>query len=248
MKSGLIRIHNKTISDDSPVFIIAEAGVNHNGSLANAKKLIDVAKKCGADCVKFQTYVTDDIVTQTADKAPYQKASGYDETQWEMLKRLELSYEQFSDLMDYANRSEIIFMSTPYGIGDLEFLISINVPAIKIASALVVETHLLKKAASSGLPVILSTGMCSASEVESAVTAFKEENNDQIVVLQCTSNYPSKLENANLKAMKYMRNAFDVLVGYSDHTESSVSAVAAVALGATVIERHQVFVIFINAL
>jgi N,N'-diacetyllegionaminate synthase len=233
------KIENKTVGEKHPVFIIAEAGVNHNGDINMAKELIRKAKTCGADCVKFQTFKAERIVTKNSPKAAYQlKTTNPNESQLDMLKKLELSKKDYDELIKTCREEDIIFLSTPYNIEDINFLEDLGVQAYKVASGQAVEPYFLEHMASKNKPVLLSTGMCTLAEVDEAICAIRKTGNEKLVLFQCTTNYPSALEDTNLRAMNTMRNTFDVLVGYSDHTESLTAATAAASLGASIIERH----------
>ena len=234
-----IAIQNRIIGPGHPVFVIAEAGVNHNGDLEIAKRLIYEAKACGADCVKFQTFRADRIVSKTSPKAAYQlKTTSSEESQFDMLRKLELPDQAQKELIQICERAGVIFLSTPCNIEDVDFLEASNVPAFKVASAYAVESQFLSYIARKGKPILLSTGMCTFAEVDEAVRTIRDAGNDQIVVLQCTTNYPSALKDANLRVMHTISTAFDVLVGYSDHTQGLVAATVAAGLGACVIEKH----------
>jgi len=218
--------------------IIAEVGVNHNGDLELAKKMIDQAKEIGANAVKFQTFSAEDLVTPSAPKSVHQaRGSEEHESQYDLLKRLELNKEEFKQLMEYAN--DIIFFSTPYDIKSVDLLEELNVPLYKIASADIVDLPLLKRAAQTGKPVILSAGMAEIEEIKEAVEVIKKQGNNQIILLHCVSNYPPLDENINLKVIKTFKNMFpDLIIGYSDHTLGKTAALGAVSFGAKVIERH----------
>lgn len=219
-------------------YIIAEAGVNHNGSVEIALELIKKAKEIGADCVKFQTFKTEEIVTLSAPKANYQlKVTDKDETQFQMLKKLELSQDSFKLLKDECDKIGIDFMSTPYSIRDLELLDGIGVGAFKIASGQLTEHYFLKKIAKKNKPIILSTGMGTLKEVSKAVKIIKKINSD-ITVLHCTTNYPSLIEDSNINAMLTIKEFCNVRVGYSDHVIDNYACYAAVSLGAEIIEKH----------
>ena len=219
-------------------YIIAEAGVNHNGSVEIALELIKKAKEIGADCVKFQTFKTEEIVTLSAPKANYQlKVTDKDETQFQMLKKLELSQDSFKLLKDECDKIGIDFMSTPYSIRDLELLDGIGVGAFKIASGQLTEHYFLKKIAKKNKPIILSTGMGALKEVSKAVKIIKKINSD-ITVLHCTTNYPSLIEDSNINAMLTIKEFCNVRVGYSDHVIDNYACYAAVSLGAEIIEKH----------
>ncbi len=236
---NLINIKNKIIGDGYPCFIIAEAGVNHNGSLDLAKKLIDLAAKAGADAVKFQTFKTEDLILDDIEKALYQKGTtGADESQTEMLKRLEIDQDFHVALMKYCAERNIIFLSTPYEEESLNLLIELGVPAIKIASTDITNLLFLEKVAKKGKPVILSTGMSSFLEIELAYQCLKENGCKEIALLKCTSNYPTGFGEVNLMAMVTMKNSLDAVIGFSDHTEGLGVSPYAVALGAKIVEKH----------
>jgi N-acetylneuraminate synthase/N,N'-diacetyllegionaminate synthase len=234
-----IRIGPRSVGPDEPVWIIAEAGVNHNGDPAVAKQLVLEAKRAGADCVKFQSFSAARVASATAGKAPYQlRSTGETESQLEMLRRLELDDASFRELRDLCETEGIAFLSTPYDVEDVDFLESLDVPAYKVASALAVEPAFLRRIAATGKPVILSTGLATLAEVEQAVSLVRSSGGGELVVLQCTTDYPAKPAEANLRAMQTMRSELGVLTGYSDHTVTATTAIAAVALGAVVIEKH----------
>lgn len=233
-----IKIGNKLVGENEPVFIIAEAGINHNGSLEIAKKLVKIASKAGADAVKFQTFFTDKLVTKNAPKAYHQKTSCIKESQYEMLKKLELTKKDHQKLMSYANKFGIIFLSTPYDQESADFLEELGVHAFKIASSSLTSIPFIKHIARKKKPIIISTGMATISEIDEAIQTIKKTGNKKIILLHCTSNYPAKIENVNLRAMLTLKRKFNLLVGYSDHTlENSVSIIAT-ALGAVIIEKH----------
>lgn len=234
-----VKICDRTIGPGHPCYIIAEAGVNHNGDLALAKELVGVAAKAGADAVKFQTFKADALVAVDAPKADYQKeTTGPGESQLEMLKSLELSREAHSELVKQCSESGIIFMSTPFDYESADFLCELGVAAIKIPSGEVTNLPLLEHVARKGKPIILSTGMSDFEEVEAAVGIVRSAGCDELVLLHCVSNYPADPADANLRAMETMAKAFGVPVGYSDHTVGIEVALGAVALGACVIEKH----------
>ena len=221
------------------VYIIAEAGVNHNGSLETALRLCDAAKEAGADAVKFQTYITEDIITRHVEQAEYQKKNtGKCESQYEMLKRLELSYDQFAEIKNYCDSIGIQFASTGDNPEDIDFLTSIGIPFIKIGSGDIGNISFLRYAGSKKIPVILSTGMSTMADIDISLRALQEGGAKDIALLHCTTSYPCAFENVNLNAMKTIQEAFKCPVGYSDHTIGSEVAVAAVAMGATIIEKH----------
>lgn len=221
------------------VFIIAEAGVNHNGSLEMALQLVDKAVEIGADCVKFQTFKAEQIVTATSPKASYQlEVTDRQESQFEMLKKLELDRDAFKTIKDYCDKKGIRFLSTPYNPEDADLLNSIGVDGFKIASGQLVETPFLEYVAKFGRQMIISTGMATMEEVREAVQAIRTAGNDDIIVLQCNTDYPSKISDTNIRAMLTMRDELKVRVGYSDHVPNNYACYAAVALGAEVIEKH----------
>lgn len=236
--SEFIKIGRRAIGNNYPVFVIAEAGVNHNGRLSLAKKLIDAAKDAGADAVKFQTFKTECLVTAQAPKAAYQKRQTGGDAQATMLKALELSIEDFYELQRYCVKKNILFLSTPFDFESAKFLKQLNVPAYKISSGDLTNIPLLQQIASYRKPIILSTGMANLAEIQEAVRAIYKSGNKNVVLLHCTSNYPAAFPEINLRAMLTMRDKFKVPVGYSDHTLGTEVAVAAVALGACVIEKH----------
>jgi len=222
-----------------PCYVIAEAGVNHNGDIGLASALVLAARAAGADCVKFQTFRADRVATTAAPKADYQlRQTDPGESQIDMLRRLELTAADFAALVEECRRAGIDFLSTPYSPEDVELLESIGAPAYKIASALLVEPMLLERVARTGKPVFLSTGMATMAEVEEAVSVLRRGGDPPLVLLQCTTDYPSDLAEVNLRAMTAMAARFGVPVGYSDHTTSVVACLGAVALGAAVVEKH----------
>jgi len=225
--------------DSDNIFIIAEAGVNHNGSIALAKQLIDVSAKAHADAVKFQTFIAEEVVSTDAPKAEYQKqTTDASESQFEMIKKLELSKEDHQELMNYANHKNIMFLSTPFDKKSVDILVELGVLLIKISSGEITNHPFLKYIAKKGLPIILSTGMSTFKEVAEAVSVIKTAGCKDLNLLHCTSNYPARVEDCNLLAMKTMADAFDVPVGYSDHTLGIYVSLAAAAMGASVIEKH----------
>ena len=234
-----IRIADRTIGEGEPCFIIAEAGVNHNGDVNLAKKLIDVAKGAGADAVKFQSFKAENVVTKTAQKAKYQKqTTGSGESQYEMIRKLELSDADFKKLASYARKKGILFLSTPFDKESVDLLDELGVPAFKIASGEITNFPLAKYIAKKGKPVILSTGMSTLDEIGEAVRVIKSEGIMDIVLLHCVTAYPAKVEDMNLRAMHTLKSAFKLPVGLSDHTIGITVPIAAVALGAVAIEKH----------
>lgn len=225
-------------------FIIAEAGVNHNGDIKIAKKLIDVAVDAHADAIKFQTFKAENVVTSSTPKAKYQiKNMGTDESQFEMLKKLELPASDYKELFAYCEEKNIIFMSTPFDEESVDFLDSMGMGILKIPSGEITNKPLLQHIAAKGKPILLSTGMSYLGEVEKAMIWINEiwdrlDKKPGLTLLHCVSNYPASEEDSNLLAMKTMEAAFGLPVGYSDHTIGVEIPIAAVAMGAKVIEKH----------
>ncbi|MEW6482425.1 MAG: N-acetylneuraminate synthase [bacterium] len=238
MRKEQINIAGRTIGDNQPVFIISEAGVNHNGDVKIAKKMIEAAKDIGADAIKFQTFKADELVIPNAPKAEYQNKTTSGKSQYEMLKELELSENEFKKLFNYCQKKNIIFLSTPFDFQSAEFLYKLGVPAFKIGSGDLTNIPLLIQVAKYGKPIILSTGMSTLAEVKEAVKPIYSTGNKKLILLHCTSNYPTKYEDVNLKAMVTLKDEFNLPIGYSDHTEGIEVSVGAVALGACVIEKH----------
>lgn len=223
----------------SKVYIIAEAGVNHNGSLDIAKKLVDEAKKSGADCIKFQTFIAENIISKNAKQAKYQtKNIGKEQSQLEMIKKLELSFEDFKQLNNYCIEKNIDFLSTAFDLESIDFLESLGMNTWKIPSGEITNLPYLIKIAKLKKKVILSTGMSTMKEIEDAVNIFKKYGTTDITILHCTTQYPTLFEDVNLNAMLSIKEKFGYDVGYSDHTKGIEVPIAAVALGATVIEKH----------
>jgi N-acetylneuraminate synthase/N,N'-diacetyllegionaminate synthase len=226
----------------SNVIIIAEAGVNHNGDLGLAKKLIDVAAEAGVDYVKFQTFKTDKLVSKSAVKANYQLANTSAETnfQFDMLKRLEMPEEWFPILKEYAEQKKISFLSTGFDEGSIDFLMTLGLPFIKIPSGEITNKPFLQHVARKKKPIILSTGMATLSEIFDAVTILKTGGvlKEDITVLHCNTEYPTPMVDVNLLAMRTIGETLNVPIGYSDHTLGIEVPIAAVALGARVIEKH----------
>lgn len=222
------------------VLIIAEAGVNHDGSLEKAIELVDIAAKAGADAIKFQTWITEDIATQDAPKAAYQvQNDGAQNSQYEMLKRLELSYADFRKVKKICDDKKIIFLSTPDEKKSLDFLVDeLGMSMIKIGSGEITNIGFLRDVGRKNRTVILSTGMSTLEEVERAVHELRSSGAKDIRVLHCTSAYPASFEHLNLKAMITMKSALNLPIGYSDHSLGTEVSVAAVALGAQIIEKH----------
>jgi len=221
------------------VFIIAEAGVNHNGSLDLAYQLIDIAKDAGADAVKFQTFKTENNISKLADKAEYQKkTTGSNKSQLEMIKKLEISFDDFVKLKKYCDKKGIMFLSTPFDHQSIDFLYDL-VDIYKIPSGEIINYPYLKHIAAKNKPLIMSTGMANLGEVEEAINTIRSVNSKaKISLLHCTTNYPTPYEEVNLKAMQTLAAAFKLPVGYSDHTLGIEVPIAAVVIGAKIIEKH----------
>lgn len=221
--------------------IIAEAGVNHNGDIAMARKLIEVAAVAGADRVKFQTFSADALVTTRALKADYQiHGTHADESQHEMLRRLELTRDMHDELMAHCSSHGIEFLSTGFDMDSLDLLARLGLECFKIPSGEITNLPYLRRVGGYGRQIILSTGMANLGEIEAALMALEQAGTprDRITVLHCTTEYPAPIAEVNLRAMLTIQQAFGVAVGYSDHTSGIEVAIAAVALGATVIEKH----------
>jgi N,N'-diacetyllegionaminate synthase len=234
-----LSIGDRLVGADQPCFVIAEAGVNHNGSLPLALKLVDIAADAGADAVKFQTFKAEKLTTAAAKQADYQVRNlGQAESQLAMLKRLELSPDDHRYLLDRCNRRGILFMSTPFDEDSADFLDDLGMPVIKIPSGEVTNLPFLKHLAAKQRPMILSTGMSALGEVEAAVDTLLAAGNPQFALLQCVSNYPADPCDVNLRAMQTMAAAFGHPVGYSDHTLGIEVSLASVALGACIVEKH----------
>lgn len=238
MKS--LKIGGFSIREKSNIFIIAEAGVNHNGQLEMVLKLVDVAAQAGADAIKFQTFKAEDVVTQEGQMASYQEKNiGKKLSQQEMLKSLELPEGFYSAIIQRCQEKNILFMSTPHGSKkSVDFLESLGMEVYKIGSGDLTNYILLDKVAKTGKPIILSSGMANLDEVKDAIAFVRSRGNKQIAVLHCTTNYPCPPEEVNLSAMKTMMEKLDVPVGFSDHTQGNQAAIMAAALGMAIYECH----------
>jgi N,N'-diacetyllegionaminate synthase len=234
-----ISADRRLIGPEQPVFIIAEGGVNHNGSRDLALQLIDAAADAGADAIKFQTWKTELVVSREAPKAQYQvMTTANDASQFDMVRKLELAPHVFREISSYAAARGIMFFSTPFDLASVDLLMELEVPIFKIPSGEINHFPLLAKVARTGKPAILSTGMSTLGEVESAVNCLRAAGIRGLAILHCVSSYPTPMGDANLRAMHTLEEAFRVPVGFSDHTLGSVASIAAVALGATIIEKH----------
>lgn len=221
------------------VFIIAEAGVNHNGDIEIAKKLIDAAASAGADAVKFQTFRAENLVGKDVPKAEYQmQTTEKKESQFDMLKRLELTPAMHQQLMDYCQSKQIMFLSTPFDIESMDYLVQHGIEVIKVPSGEITNYPYLEKAGKTGKKVILSSGMSSLVEIEEAVNLLRDNGAKNITVLHCNTEYPTPYQDVNLRAMLQIQQELGVPVGYSDHTAGIEVSIAATALGAVVIEKH----------
>ncbi len=228
---------NRRVIDKKP-YIIAEAGINHNGDLALAKEMIHAAHEHGADCIKFQSFMTDKYLSTKAPRAAYQNQEATkNKSQYDIIKACEMDQAQMQELFSCAKTLGIDFLSTPFEIWSFRMLKELKVPAIKISSCNLTNDPFLEEIAQTKIPTLLSTGMGNLAEVVKAVTIFKKSGSP-LLLFQCTSNYPSKIENANLKVIPTYQNLFNVPVGFSDHTVGNTAAIAAVALGAVAIEKH----------
>lgn len=234
-----IDVAGRPIGPHHPCFIIAEAGVNHNGDLELARRMVEVAAAAGADAIKFQTFAADRLVTPAAPKATYQRrATGESESQYDMLRRLELSAEAHTRLLAHCRKQNILFMSTPFDEESVDLLLELDLPIFKIPSGELTNLPFLTYVARKNRPMIVSTGMATLGEVETAVRTIEAAGWSEIVLLHCVSNYPADPAQINLRAMTTLATAFQLPVGYSDHTLGLEVALAAVALGACVIEKH----------
>lgn len=234
-----ISIGKRKVGVGFPCFVIAEAGVNHNGDIRLAKKMVDVAASAGADAIKFQTFRSENLATVSAPKANYQmQTTGRNESQLTMLKKLELPLWAFQELRDYCYQKKILFMSTPFDEECADFLDEMGMEVFKIPSGELTNAFFVAHVARKMKPMIVSTGMATLDEVEAAVQTILSEGNSQFVLLHCVSNYPTDPKDANLRAMETIRKTLKAPVGFSDHTRGMEVTLAAVALGACVIEKH----------
>lgn len=221
--------------------IIAEAGVNHNGSMLMARQMVEAAENAGVDYIKFQTFKASNLVNISAEQADYQKHNiGKSESQLEMLSRLELSFNSFCDLNDYCKKQAIKFLSTPFDLESIDFLAGLGMDYMKIPSGEITNLPYLRKIAKTGIPVIMSTGMCTLGDIEAALNVLYIGglSTEQVTLLHCNTEYPTPMIDVNLRAMETLRSAFGTKVGYSDHTKGIEVPIAAVAMGASVIEKH----------
>ena len=237
----VLKIGNKLIGENHPIFFIAEAGVNHNGSIALGKKLIDAAVDAKADAVKFQTFKTDNIIVPDAPKSSYHiETTGSDnqQTWYELLKTQEMSKEMHIELIKYCDKKNIIFLSTPYDEESADLLEELGVQGFKIASTDTTNIPLISHIARKGLPTILSSAMATMEEVTQAVDTIEKEGLEQFALLQCTGNYPTKLVDSNLNVMKTYMKYFKCVIGFSDHTVEKINPIAATSMGAKIYAKH----------
>ena len=236
-----IVLPDRMIAHDQPCYIIAEAGVNHNGDLTLAKKMVDVAAKAGADAVKFQTFKTEEIILKKAPKAQYHiETTGRNSVQswFDLLKSQEMDQKMHEQLIQYCEQQGVQFLSTPYDRTSIDLLDKLNVPMFKVASTDANNLPFLRYLASKGRPIILSTAMSTLIEIVESVEEIRTAGVKELVVLQCTGSYPSKPDQANIRAMKTIAETCDVAVGYSDHVLGNIAAIVAIAQGACVYEKH----------
>jgi N,N'-diacetyllegionaminate synthase len=236
MKPKPIRIGGKDLALDSQVYVVAEIGINHGGSLVEALKLVDAAAACGADAVKFQTFRANRLMIDTRDRFAQQDAGT--ETAFELFRRMELSWDDHKKLKAYADRKGITFLSTPFDEESADFLDGLGVSAFKVASSDLTHKPLLRRIAAKKKPVLISTGMSFLTEVGEAVDVLKTAGCDEIILLHCVSSYPAAPETLNLRAIRTLQKEFSRLTGYSDHSEGILFPLLAAALGAVVIEKH----------
>lgn len=217
-------------------FIIAEIGVNHNGSVDLAKDMIKSASECGVDAVKFQTFNSEDLVTENARTADYQEENTNENSQLEMLKKLELSFDDFRELKDYALKNGVIFISSPFDVNSVDLLETLDVPLYKLGSGELNNFELIDYVQKTNKPIIISTGMATLDEIKETYDFIK--NKDNLIILHCITGYPTSFEEANLNFIKTLKSEFDVPIGFSDHSPGIELPIAAVALGACVVEKH----------
>lgn len=236
-----IKLGRRWIGGGEPCFIIAEAGSNHDGKLEQAKQLIDIAKEAGADAVKFQTYSAEQLYSRKTPPMKYLKKDKLirkDESVWDLIKRIEISREWHKPLVDYCEEKGIVFLSTPFDLKAVDELEEVGMVAYKMASFEITHLPLLEYVAKKEKPIILSTGMADLSDIELALDTIYKQGNREVILLHCAVGYPPKYEDLNLRAIQTMGQAFQLPVGFSDHTLGITSDIAAVALGVCVIEKH----------
>jgi len=239
-KRKMIHIGKFIVGEGRPIFIIAEAGVNHNGSVVLAKKLVDAAKEAGADAVKFQNFTAEEVATADAGMADYQKRNtGKSKSQIDMIRKFELPASAFKEIAAYCKKRRVMFLSTPHGgFASVDVLKHLRVPAYKFGSADLNNLPVLAYTARFKKPIIISTGMADMHDIAEAVSTIRGAGNDKVVVFQCTTDYPAQYKDVHMRAMSTIRDTFGVVVGYSDHTVGNEASIIAVALGASILEKH----------
>ncbi len=237
---GAIEINKRLIGQNCEPFIIAEAGINHNGDLDLAKKMVLTAKAAGADAVKFQTFHAEEFIQDATTTYTYtSQGKEVTESMLEMFKRNEFSVSEWKEIKSFCDEHDILFLSTPQNVSDLMILLEVGVPAIKIGSDDFVNIPLVKRYASEGMPMMLSCGMANSDEIQRTIESIKEKNNNPIVLFLCTSQYPTPPEDVNIRKLNSLHGLYpDLILGLSDHTQGEEAAIMAVALGATVFEKH----------
>jgi len=234
-----MKIKHKSVGQEFPCFIIAEAGVNHDGEIEKALELVSIANQAGADAVKFQLFDVKEQISMHACNAPYQRKGSGKKTMFEMAKSYDLPWEKHKIIAEYAEKLGIIYMSSCFDKKAVDFFIhELNGDCIKVGSGEITNYPLLSYISKTGLPILLSTGMCDITDVRGAVDHIHFNGSSPIILLHCVSNYPAKIEDLNIRSMVTLQEEFDVLVGYSDHSNGNTAAIAAIVLGATVIEKH----------
>lgn len=234
-----VKIAGQELGAGKPVFIVAEVGINHNGDMDLAKKGIDAAAEAGVDSVKFQNFRTEDFVADKSLTFTY-KSQGKEvtESQYDMFKRVEIGAEEIKLLKDYCDKRGVIFHSTPTSVAGIKDLTDVGTPVLKNGSDYLSHVKLVQAMGNTGLPTVLSTGMATVTDMDESIAAFRQTGNDNLIVLQCTSNYPTAAQDVHLSKMQTISRTFDCQVGLSDHTEGTVAAVGATLLGACWIEKH----------
>jgi len=231
-----VKFGNTYIGEREKIFIIAEIGVNHNGDINLAKKMIEEAAKSGADAVKFQTFIAEDMVTKNTKKAKYQEKNSKESSQIEMIKKLELSEDDFFELSNYADSNNILFLSSPFDIKSVDLLDRLNVPGFKIGSGELNNFELIEHIENKGKAIIISTGMSTLEEIQETFDFI--DNKDKLIILHCITAYPSNYEDANLKFINTLKEKFKVPIGFSDHSLGIELVIASVGLGVCIIEKH----------
>ena len=236
----IIKFGHNIIGDNQPVYVIAEAGVNHNGDIKLAKQLVDVAKQAGADCVKFQTFTADEFISDKKSTYTYtSQGKEVTESQYEMFKRLEFSEKDWQEIINYCKEKGVVFATTAQSPSDLDFILKLtSLPFIKVGSDDLTSLDLISYYAKKGIPMVISAGMSDEAEISDAIETIQQAGNKQIVILHCVSSYPAKAQEVNLKKIPAIKNKFNVIVGFSDHTQGSAAATGAVYFGSKVIEKH----------